>query len=218
MALHEMLLQQKLLLGALILAATAASQPDSSCNDTCGNLTIPYPFGTSEGCYLDPSFLITCNYLSGIPTPFLGDNTSNIPVLDISLLDGELRVSSFVARDCYNESGLPVNRLKSTSHWIHWNISPSHIRGTSSLSLVATHLRILKVFFTICFTVQGYKNTRLDLMDTVAALTVWLTGLAQALAVPRLLSPKDYKILVLLLIATIITPQYAASTHVVLLF
>ncbi|XP_062158391.1 putative wall-associated receptor kinase-like 16 [Alnus glutinosa] len=111
MALHGMLLQQKLLLGALILAATAASQPHSGCNNTCGNLTIPYPFGTSEGCYLDPSFLITCNYLSGIPTPFLGDKTSNIPVLDISLLDGELRVSSFVARDCYNESGLPVNRL-----------------------------------------------------------------------------------------------------------
>ncbi|XP_062157846.1 putative wall-associated receptor kinase-like 16 isoform X2 [Alnus glutinosa] len=106
MALHGMLLQQKLLLGALILVATAASQPDSSCNSTCGNLSIPYPFGTSEGCYLDPSFLITCNYSSGTPKPFLGDN---IPILDISLLDGELRVSSFVARDCYNESGLPVN-------------------------------------------------------------------------------------------------------------
>jgi len=79
-----------LLLGALILAATAASQPDSSCNNTCGNLSIPYPFGTSEGCYLDPSFLITCNYSSEIPTPFLGSNTSNIPVLNISLLDGEL--------------------------------------------------------------------------------------------------------------------------------
>jgi hypothetical protein len=90
MALHGMLLQQKLLLEALILAATAASQPDSSCNNTCGNLSIPYPFGTSEGCYLDPSFLITCNYSSEIPTPFLGSNTSNIPVLNISLLDGEL--------------------------------------------------------------------------------------------------------------------------------
>jgi hypothetical protein len=112
MALHGMLLQQKLLLGALILAATAASQPDSSCNDTCGNLTIPYPFGTSEGCYLDPSFLIACDYSSGTPKPFLGDNTSNVHVLNISLLDGELRVSSFVARDCY-ESGLRVNNFYS---------------------------------------------------------------------------------------------------------
>jgi hypothetical protein len=108
MALHGMLLQQKLLLGALILAATAASQPDSSCNNTCGNLSIPYPFGTSEDCHLDPSFLITCNNSSGTPKPFLGTNTSNVDVLNISL-DGELRVSSFVAFDCYDKSGLRVN-------------------------------------------------------------------------------------------------------------
>jgi hypothetical protein len=109
MALHGMLLQQKLLLGALILAATAASQPDSSCNNTCGNLTIPYPFGTREGCYLDPSFLITCNYSSETPKPFLGGENSNLDILDISLLDGELRLSAFIASDCYDESGFLVS-------------------------------------------------------------------------------------------------------------
>jgi hypothetical protein len=109
MTLLGMLLQQKLLLGALILAATAASQPHSGCNNTCGNLNIPYPFGTSEGCYLDPSFLIACDYSSGTPKPLLFSNISNVPVLNISLLDGELRVSNWVARDCYNESGLTDN-------------------------------------------------------------------------------------------------------------
>jgi hypothetical protein len=109
MALHGMLLPQKLLLGALILVATAASQPDSSCNNTCGNLSIPYPFGTGEGCYLDHSFLITCNYSSGTPKPFL--RSSTIPVLNISLLDGELRVPSLVAHDCHSESGLRVDDI-----------------------------------------------------------------------------------------------------------
>jgi hypothetical protein len=113
MALHGMLLQQKLLLGTLILAATVVSQPDSSCNNTCGNLSIPYPFGTREGCYLDPSFLITCDYSSGTPKPFLGGEASNLDILDISLLDGELRLSGFVARDCYDESGFPVKDLYS---------------------------------------------------------------------------------------------------------
>jgi hypothetical protein len=114
MDLYGMLWQQKLLLGAFILAATAASQPDSSCSKTCGNVSIPYPFGISEGCYLDPSFQITCNYSSsGTPTPLLGSNTSNIHVLDISLLDGEVRVLNFIARDCYNESGLPVRGISS---------------------------------------------------------------------------------------------------------
>jgi hypothetical protein len=110
MAFHGMLLQQKMLLGAFILAATAASQPVSSCNTTCGIVSVPYPFGTSEGCYFDPSFLITCGYsTSGTPQPFLGQ--TNVPVLNISLLDGELRVSNLVAHDCYNESGLHVNRF-----------------------------------------------------------------------------------------------------------
>jgi hypothetical protein len=105
-----MLLHQKLLFGAIILAATAAAQPDSSCNKTCGNLSVPYPFGTTKGCYHDSSFLITCNDTSGPPTPFLREG--NIYVLSISL-DGELRVLSSVARDCYNGSGIRVNRNNS---------------------------------------------------------------------------------------------------------
>jgi hypothetical protein len=113
MAFRGMRLQQKFLLGAFILAATAASQPDPNCNKTCGNLSIPYPFGTSEGCYLDSSFLITCNYSSGIPTPFLRKGNI-ITVRNISL-DGELRILSSVASDCNNESGFSVNR---TNHYL----------------------------------------------------------------------------------------------------
>ena len=100
MALHGLLLQQLLLLGLTILAA---SEPNSICINSCGSLNIPYPFGTSEGCYLDESFLITCNNTFETPRPFL--RRGNITVLNISL-DGELRVSTFVAHDCYNESGL----------------------------------------------------------------------------------------------------------------
>jgi hypothetical protein len=93
-------LQQLLLLGLTILAA---SEPNSSCINSCGSLNIPYLFRTSEGCYLDESFLITCNNTFETPRPFLRRGT--ITVLNISL-DGELRVSTFVAHDCYNESGL----------------------------------------------------------------------------------------------------------------
>jgi hypothetical protein len=75
-----------------------------------GNLSIPYPFGTSEGCYFDPYFLITCGYSSGIPTPFM--RKGNIPVRNISL-DGELQVLSLVARDCYDKSGFRVNSINS---------------------------------------------------------------------------------------------------------
>ncbi|KAG2667615.1 hypothetical protein I3760_15G124300 [Carya illinoinensis] len=79
----------------------AAVEPNISCRKTCGSLHIPYPFGTSEGCYINPSFHITCNSSSSsgksTQTLFLG--VSNIKVLNISL-DGELRVLASITRDC----------------------------------------------------------------------------------------------------------------------
>ncbi|XP_040997093.1 wall-associated receptor kinase 2-like [Juglans microcarpa x Juglans regia] len=123
-SLQTVLLQQqqeaaaKLLLGVFVISAaifvpTAAVEvPNSNCNRTCGSLEIPYPFGTSEDCYLDSSFLITCNFSSSsnsgtsAPTPFL--RLGNIKVLNISL-DGELRVTSSVTRDCPQKSDYNAN-------------------------------------------------------------------------------------------------------------
>jgi hypothetical protein len=97
MALRELLLQQLLLLGAIILAA---SKPDSICDRTCGSLHIPYRFGTRE---LESCYLITCID----STQFLG-LSNELKDLDVSL-EGEIRVSSFIARDCPNEPGYNAN-------------------------------------------------------------------------------------------------------------
>ncbi|KAG2667606.1 hypothetical protein I3760_15G123800 [Carya illinoinensis] len=117
--LETVVLQQqavKLLLGILVMSAVifeaaAAAEPNSSCSRRCGSLYIPYPFGTSESCYLDPSFLITCksNFSSGMITytPFL--RLGNIKVLNISLVDGELRVSIHIATNCPLESNYNAN-------------------------------------------------------------------------------------------------------------
>ena len=103
MALLGMLFHQQLLLGLMILAATAAnqdSQLNSSCSIYCGSLCIPYPFETRCGHFLDDSFYINCDNTSGTPKPTLGYD-KNLEVLNISL-DGELRVSSPVTRRCNN--------------------------------------------------------------------------------------------------------------------
>ncbi|XP_059629935.1 putative wall-associated receptor kinase-like 16 [Cornus florida] len=84
-------------------AATALAKP--GCPSSCGNLTIPYPFGTREDCYLDTSFLVTCDASNQL---FLQD--SIIPVLNISEFDGELRILSWVAADCYDQSGGLIRR------------------------------------------------------------------------------------------------------------
>ncbi|XP_054813256.1 wall-associated receptor kinase 2-like [Prosopis cineraria] len=103
-----------LVLRVALVACTlgaAAAQLKARCDSKCGNVSIPYPFGTREGCFRDPSFLITCNSSSGFPIPYL--RKGNIRVLNISLHPAEMRVSTLVPYDCYYPNGTN-HRRKST--------------------------------------------------------------------------------------------------------
>ncbi|KAA8546480.1 hypothetical protein F0562_002781 [Nyssa sinensis] len=82
------------------------SEPEPNCPRKCGELNIPYPFGTREGCYLNDSFLITCNDTENIPYLRRG----NLRVMNISF-DGELEVLNQVAYVCYDKSGEIVDGL-----------------------------------------------------------------------------------------------------------
>ncbi|KAG6626145.1 hypothetical protein CIPAW_15G027400 [Carya illinoinensis] len=111
MAFNGKLLQPLLALGVLIvliLVASAASKPNSLCKRRCGLVEIPYPFGTSDGCYLDSTFLITCNSTFNPPKPSLGPDMF---VENISVPDGELRVSNPVANLCksFNHNNKPTS-------------------------------------------------------------------------------------------------------------
>lgn len=103
------MISQAILVTIIILFSTevrSARVPNATCPTRCGNLTIPFPFGTSTDCNLDDSFLITCNHNHNPPKPFL--NLGPIEVLDISL-DGFIKVASSIASDCYDGSGSQVN-------------------------------------------------------------------------------------------------------------
>ena len=121
MALHGLLLHQQLLLLLIISAVTAVFQLDPRCRSqmNCGSVKIPYPFGTSWGCYLDESFHINCDNTSGIPKPVLAIN-SKIEVLDISLDDGELLVSTPLISHCFNNVS---SQSPSQSIWSKFPIS-----------------------------------------------------------------------------------------------
>ncbi|XP_012854706.1 PREDICTED: wall-associated receptor kinase 2-like [Erythranthe guttata] len=82
-----------------------------NCNDTCGGVAIPYPFGTSENCYRgNVSFRLVCNETFDPPQLLLG----NIPITEINL-DGQMRVMKLISRDCYNPNGTTAVRTRSTT-------------------------------------------------------------------------------------------------------
>ncbi|XP_054804534.1 wall-associated receptor kinase 2-like [Prosopis cineraria] len=91
----------KLVLLVVCTAAVSAAQTKAGCSSSCGNVSIPYPFGTSKSCYIDQRFFINCTTTSsGEPIAYL--TRSSIPVLNISLDPAELTVSADVSRNCYD--------------------------------------------------------------------------------------------------------------------
>ena len=64
----------------------------NDCTRSCGNISIPYPFGIEPGCYHTVSFKLTCNLSYQPAQLFLGDGT--LQVLEISVPNGTVRINS----------------------------------------------------------------------------------------------------------------------------
>ncbi|XP_015696656.2 wall-associated receptor kinase 3-like [Oryza brachyantha] len=80
-------------LQAATMAATALSLSLLGCPSSCGSMVIPYPFGVGEGCHL-AGFAVTCNRSYHQPKLFLGDGGGATEVLEISILNSTVVVSS----------------------------------------------------------------------------------------------------------------------------
>ncbi|RWR78991.1 wall-associated receptor kinase 2-like protein [Cinnamomum micranthum f. kanehirae] len=86
----------------LWLTTAVASDPKPNCQKKCGDINISYPFGIGNGCSMDGLwFNLTCNETYDPPKLFM----IGYEVLEISVQQGQARVNSFVASDCYNSSG-----------------------------------------------------------------------------------------------------------------
>ncbi|KAF8024955.1 hypothetical protein BT93_F1952 [Corymbia citriodora subsp. variegata] len=91
------------------------------CRSVCGNLSIPYPFGTRDSrsdCRINHSFAIftiDCDNSTDPPIPYMDEKSSNIQILNISIVDHEMQVKVFPARDCYDASGRDWSSRKSSS-------------------------------------------------------------------------------------------------------
>ncbi|VVA29208.1 PREDICTED: wall-associated [Prunus dulcis] len=121
-------------LATLATATAAAAQALPGCPDYCGDLKVPYPFGTVEGCYLGENFFINCtnkkntttSNFTEIPTAYLMGNI----VTNISL-DGELQILQLVFHDCfYNNDKTGVVHISPTSVSYTLQVSPFTISDT----------------------------------------------------------------------------------------
>ncbi|KAK3198441.1 hypothetical protein Dsin_021856 [Dipteronia sinensis] len=98
MCLRFLLLQMLLLMVAnAALNTSQLAKPMPGCVRKCGDLKIPYPFGTNDSCSLNKHFLITCNNTKA----FWGTNNSNFIVTNISM-EGQFHGLSVVSYDCKN--------------------------------------------------------------------------------------------------------------------
>ncbi|KAB2010167.1 hypothetical protein ES319_D10G218300v1 [Gossypium barbadense] len=111
-----------------IMATSVAAQAKPGCQSKCGNISIPYPFGTSNGCYISRDFFINCDTSFNTPKAFLSDTGLELQVLNIFPDDGSLRIQNHrsVGYDCYNSSG-PTS--SDTSVFLHRKFSISYSRN-----------------------------------------------------------------------------------------
>ena len=75
----------------------------NDCTRSCGNISIPYPFGIEPGCYHASWFNLTCNHSYQPAKLFLGDGT--VQVLHIWVENSTVRINSTAVQFLYEYDG-----------------------------------------------------------------------------------------------------------------
>jgi len=117
---------------ALLIETVAYDQPQQvlpGCNYTCGDLTIPYPFGIGNStqhhtpCYMDSKFELTCVNNSKLI------RGTNLEVLDINP-QGQMEMNFFVSHLCTNSSSSSNNTEEANIAYLR--VSPHTISSTKN--------------------------------------------------------------------------------------
>ncbi|EEC72337.1 hypothetical protein OsI_05547 [Oryza sativa Indica Group] len=85
------------------------------CRGTCGNLTIPYPFGIGAGCFYTDGFDVSCEE----NRTYMHNSSSNMEIYSLNLIGGQAQVSTFIADKCSNNTD-----GTSTDGWVSTSTAP----------------------------------------------------------------------------------------------
>ncbi|XP_019199664.1 PREDICTED: wall-associated receptor kinase 3-like [Ipomoea nil] len=123
-----------------------------NCDDHCGNVSLPFPFGLNEDCYLNQDFFINCTTgPDGSPKPLL--RRSDIEVRSVSV-EGQLSVMKGIARKCVEEVRVLFRPLdEDVSSDVAWiTLSKFYVNQTAN--------KFVAVGCNTVATVSGYEDER----------------------------------------------------------
>ncbi|KAI3747313.1 hypothetical protein L6452_09767 [Arctium lappa] len=87
-----------ILLSSITASTEVPSYSKARCEDTCGNVTIPYPFGIGAKCSINKWYVVDCNS----STPYL-PALNHLEVLGVSLKNYTVTVYAPMIYDCQNQ-------------------------------------------------------------------------------------------------------------------
>ncbi|XP_058202993.1 wall-associated receptor kinase-like 8 [Rhododendron vialii] len=135
----------------LTTAESVAKYPlaKPGCQERCGNISIPYPFGIGSNCSIADDFAVTCDHSFNPPKPFI--NSINLEVLKIPIIGSTVQVNNPVIT--YNCSGRADGKdvdLCETSFTFSHTYNRFTAMGCNNLALVVRGSDIRTGFMSIC--------------------------------------------------------------------
>lgn len=151
-----------------LLVATAFPVALPGCPESCGSITVPYPFGIGQSCSR-PGFNLTCDETRRPPKLFLGDS---VEVDAISLSDLTVRIRSKVL----NATTLGVDNGASWSG----GLTPNATIAVSTQHNVFVAVGCNIIAHLVAGHRDGQGDSRHEYVSACAALCDTLPGLEDA--------------------------------------